>query len=265
MKKNLLFVVVLVAAVALLASCKKKEISMTPETTKVSGDLSACFEVVDEPVKVALKDGKLEVFGSVWTVKLRRTDADFPFDDDCVIDAYGTFYTGKPVHSYCLVGFGLKITDADGNIVQKNEATEGGMGGPYSSDDVEDLFKLKPGEVGEIRWSVDDRCQDAKAPLKFTISSAYHFVEGSGEDTWTSDDESGSADANHKSGSEDVDALLDQFENTINRLSKMNWLDDNYDAVEKKALNLYEKLLDMDMTPAQEKRFDKLDDKFDEA
>lgn len=256
MKKNLLFVVVLVAAVALLASCKKKEISMTPETTKVSGDLSACFEVVDEPVKVALKDGELEMFRSVWTVKIRRTDADFPFSDDCDIDTYGVIFGGTPAHSTCLVGFGLKIKDAGGNVVQENEATRGGMGGPYSSNDVKDLFKLKPGEVGEIRWGVDDRCMDAKEPLKFTISSAYKMVEGSGEDSWTRDDESGSAN---------VDALLDQFENTINRLSKLNWLDDNYDAVEKQALDLYEKLIDMDMTPAQEKRFDKLDDKFDKA
>ena len=251
MKKNLLFVVVLVAAVALLASCKKKEISMTPETTKVSGDLSECFEVVDEPVKVALKDGKLEMFETVWTVKLRRTDAEFLVSDDYDIIPYGT---GSYEQSHCLVGFGLKIKDADGIIVQNIVATEDWDG--TNCDDVKDLFKLQPGEVGEIRWNIDDRCLNAKGPLKFTISSAYETVVESSDNSWTRDDES---------GSDDVDALLDQFENTINRLSKLNWLDDNYDAVEKKALDLHEKLLDMDMTPAQEKRFDKLDDKFDEA
>ena len=263
MKKNLLFVVVLVAAVALLASCKKKEISMTPETTKVSGDLSACFEVVDEPVKIALKNGKLDVYESFWTVKLRRTDAAFPFGDDCGIVSYGE--SSGSQSPYCRVGFGLKITDADGNIVQKIAATED-WGGP-NCDDVKDLFKLQPGEVGEIRWEVDRHCQDAKEPLKFTISSEYEMVEESDDNSWSGNYGSASEDVyvHHESGSEDVDALLDQFENTINRLSKMNWLDDNYDAVEKKALNLYEKLLDMDMTPAQEKRFDKLDDKFDEA
>ena len=129
------------------------------------------------------------------------------------------------------------------------------------------MFKLKPGEVGEIRWSVDDRCMDAKVHLKFSISSSYKTVEGDIENSCAYDDESDSEDedANRKSGSANVDALLDQFENTINRLSKLNWLDDNYDAVEKQALDLYEKLIDMDMTPAQEKRFDKLDDKFDKA
>ena len=259
MKKNLLFVVVLVAAVALLASCKKKEISMTPETTKVSGDLSACFEVVDEPVKVALKDGRLDVL-DFWTIKLRRTEEAFPFCDYYDIIPYGTY--GSREQSHCFVGFGLKITDADGNIVQKTSATDCDY-----SDDVKDLFKLKPGEVGEIRWSVDDRCMDAKVPLKFSISSSYKTVEGDIENSCAYDDESDSEDedANRKSGSANVDALLDQFENTINRLSKLNWLDDNYDAVEKQALDLYEKLIDMDMTPAQEKRFDNLDDKFDKA
>ncbi|MBP5558125.1 MAG: hypothetical protein J6X65_10525 [Bacteroidales bacterium] len=253
MKKNLLFVVVLVAAVALLASCKKKEISMTPETTKVSGSLAACFEVVDEPVKVALKDGKLDEMESVWSVKLRRTDAALPFGDDCEIAPYGSYRTDGS--SYCLAGFGLKIKDADGNVVQENEAVEGGLSGPYSSDDVKALFQLKAGEVGEIRWTVDSRCQDAKEPLKFTISSAHNSVDGYG----------GNSGSCGEAGSGDVDALLNQFENTINRLSKLNWLDDNYDAVEKQAINLYDKLIDMEMSSEQEKRFEELNKKFDKA
>ena len=176
MKKNLLFVVVLVAAVALLASCKKKEISMTPETTKVSGSLAACFEVVDEPVKVALKDGKLDEMESVWSVKLRRTDAPLPFKEDSEIAAYGVFRTdGK---AYYHVGFGLKVTDAGGNTVQDAKANASGFEGPYSYEDIDALFELNPGETGEIRWTVDSRCQDAKEPLKFTISSAYDLVEG---------------------------------------------------------------------------------------
>lgn len=253
MKKNLLFVVVLVAAVALLASCKKKEISMTPETTKVSGSLAACFEVVDEPVKVALKDGKLDEMESVWSVKLRRTDAPLPFKEDSEIAAYGVFRTdGK---AYYNVGFGLKVTDAGGNTVQDAKANASGFEGPYSYEDIDALFELNPGETGEIRWTVDSRCQDAKEPLKFTISSAYNSVDGYG----------GNSGSCGEAGSGDVDALLNQFENTINRLSKLNWLDDNYDAVEKQAINLYDKLIDMEMSSEQEKRFEELNKKFDKA
>lgn len=257
MKRNLFFIAVLVVAAVALSACKKSNsnISMKPETTKISGDLAECFEVVDEEVVVKLKDGKLEPFKSVWRVKVRRTDAPLPFEEGVLLEEYGSYRTDG--QAYYLVGFGLRIEGADGDVVQENEATEGGLGGPYSHDDVEGLLKLKPGEVGEIRWSVDDKCLEAEKPLKFKVSSAYELVEDSGTSAY-------------KGGSQiedsgDVDELLDQFESTVNRLSKMDWLDDNYDAVEKKALQLYEKLIKMEMTPAQEKRFDEIDDKFDKA
>ena len=256
MKRNLFLIAVLIVAAVSLSACKKSNISMKPETTKISGDLAECFEVVDEGVDVKLKDGKLELFESVWRVKVRRTDAPLPFEEGVLLEEYGSYRTDG--QAYYLVGFGLRIEGADGDVVQENKATEGGLGGPYSHDDVEGLLKLKPGEVGEIRWSVDDKCLDAEEPLKFKISSAYELVGNPS----TSACESISPIA----GSGDVDALLNQFESTVNRLSKMNWLtDDNYDAVEEKALQLYEKLIKMEMTPEQEKRFDEIDDKFDKA
>ncbi len=172
MKRNLFFIAVLVVAVVSLSACKKSNISMKPETTKVSGDLANCFEVVDEEVVVKLKDGKLDDLESVWRVKVKRTDAPLPFEEGMNFISYGGYSTITP---YCLVGFGLRIEGADGDVVQENKATEGGMGGPYS-DDVEGLLKLKPGEVGEIRWSVDKKCMDAKEPLKFKVSSAYELV-----------------------------------------------------------------------------------------
>ena len=249
----------LVVAVVSLSACKKSNISMKPETTKVSGDLANCFEVVDEEVVVKLKDGKLDDLESVWRVKVKRTDAPLPFEEGMNFISYGGYSTITP---YCLVGFGLRIEGADGDVVQENKATEGGMGGPYS-DDVEGLLKLKPGEVGEIRWSVDKKCMDAKEPLKFKVSSAYELVGDSGTSAYKGGSQTAGGSQIEDSG--DVDELLDQFESTVNRLSKMDWLDDNYDAVEKKALQLYEKLIKMEMTPAQEKRFDEIDDKFDEA
>ena len=174
MKRNLFLIAVLVVAAVALSACKKSNISMKPETTKVSGDLAECFEVVDEGVDVKLKDGKLELFESVWRVKVRRTDAPLPFEEGVLLEEYGSYRTDG--QAYYLVGFGLRIEGADGDVVQENKATEGGLGGPYSHDDVGGLLKLKPGEVGEIRWSVDDKCLDAEEPLKFKISSAYELV-----------------------------------------------------------------------------------------
>ena len=82
------------------ASCssKKTQISMKPETTTISGDLSECFEIVDQECIVKLdKKGGIEPFAT-WSVKLRRTDKPFPFADD--IDAKylsSTFINPKDV------------------------------------------------------------------------------------------------------------------------------------------------------------------------
>ena len=234
MKKSLFVIAIVACAALFFTSCKsekKEKLSMKPETTKISGDLSECFEVVDEDVVVKLKDGSTEL-GTVWRVKVRRTDAPLPFEDDMELEPYGTWRTdGTPYYN---VGFGLRITGGDGDVVQENKATEGGLGGPYSSDDVKALLKLKPGEVGEIRWSVDDDCLGAEEPMKFTISTAFEESKGStsrssssfddGDDDDDDDDDEVSSTT---SSSTDWDAFLDDYEEYI----------DNYIALMKKAKN----------------------------
>lgn len=243
----LLMAVILVA----FASCssKKTQISMKPETTTISGDLSDCFEVVDQECIVKLnKKGKIE-WGSTWSVKLRRTEKPFPFADDIDVSAYGTWGSGVEAHG----GFGIEIVDENGTTVQKASATEGGLSGPYSSDDVVDLFKLKPGETGTIRWSVNDDVLAAKE-LKFTISSAFELCEKSGD---SSDDEEDDdeIDASSKS-STNWDAVLNEYESYVNQ----------YIALMKKAqkgdmsaMSDYAKMLEK-----AERLSDKLDDAEDE-
>ena len=240
----LLMAVILVA----FASCssKKTQISMKPETTTISGDLSDCFEVVDQECIVKLdKKGNIEPFAT-WSVKLRRTDKPFPFADDIDVSAYGTWGSSVEAHG----GFGIEVVDENGTTVQKASATEGGLSGPYSHEDVEDLFKLKPGETGTIRWSVNDDALNAKE-LKFTISSAFELCEKS-ESSSNDDDD----DISSSKSSTNWDAVLDEYESYVNQ----------YIAFMKKAqkgdmsaMNDYPKMLEK-----AERFSDKLDDAEDE-
>ena len=225
-------------------SSKKSQISMKPETTKISGDLSECFEVVDQEYIVKLKDGYLEPFAT-WSVKIRRTENPLPFPEGITVDSYGTFGSGVQAHG----GFGIEVVDENGSTIQKSAASASGLSGPYSSDDVEELFKLKPGEEGTIRWTVDDNALDAKE-LKFTISSAYELCETSQVST-------------SSLGNANVDALLNQLESMLNSFARMDDLSDEYDEMEDKIIDLMDKIDDLDMTDAQERRYNRLDDKFD--
>lgn len=176
---------VIVLFMLLAVSCgpkKKTQIVMKPETTTISGDLSDCFEVVDQESVVKLKDGRLEPFAT-WSVKIRRTDNPLPFPEGVKPDPYGTFGSGVNAHA----GFGLEVVDENGTTIQKNAATQGGLGGAYSSEDVKGILRLKPGEEGTIRWTVDDKAIDAKE-IKFKISSAYELVEESTTSTDKDDD-----------------------------------------------------------------------------
>ena len=186
MKK--LFLSILSVCTMIIVSCgdKNDKLVMTPESTEISGDLSEYFEVVDQEYAVALKDGRLEPFAT-WSIKVRRTDDGVPFDENAQISAYGTTYLDG--RNYCKVGFGLEIFDADNNSVDKISAKGTGLMGPYSSDDILDLFKLKAGEEGTIRWLVDDKLIDAKKPLKFKITSAYDEEEGGLSTSISEDDD----------------------------------------------------------------------------
>lgn len=82
------------------------------------------------------------------SVEVKRKEKDFPFNTD-KINPFGT-NGGEEYH----VGFGIELL-GDSGPVQVNNATEGGLSGPYSDEDVSSLFKLKKGETGYIRWTVN--------------------------------------------------------------------------------------------------------------
>lgn len=239
------------------ASCgsKKTQISMKPETTTISGDLSECFEVVDQECIVKLdKKGNVEPFAT-WSVKLRRTDKPFPFADDIDVSAYGTWGSSVEAHG----GFGIEVVDENGTTVQKSAATGSGFSGPYSHEDVEDLFKLKPGETGTIRWSVEDNALNAKE-LKFTISSAFELCEKSGDssDNYSDDDDDDDDDDNMTSSksSTNWDAVLNEYESYVNQYIALMKKAQNGDM---SAMSDYAKMLEK-----AERLSDKLDNAEDE-
>ena len=59
-----------------------------------------------------------------------------------------------------------------------------------------------------------------------------------------------------------MDALLNQLESMLNQFEKMDDLSDEYDVMEKKILDFMGEIDEYDMTTAQEKRFDKLENRW---
>lgn len=123
------------------------EVTIKPKTTSIKGDLGAYFEVVDKDYVLKVDENSI-MGGSMISVEVKRTDKDFDFPADN-INPFGT--NGSEDYH---IGFGIELLGESGPVTVK-QATEGGMGGPYSSEDVTGLMKLKKGETGYIRWSVD--------------------------------------------------------------------------------------------------------------
>ena len=94
---------------------------MTPQTTKISGDLGNEFEVVDKPAKLS----KTGIF-NVWTIELKSLTDDHSGDYFVERVPVGTITADGYTHEH--VGFGLETYDKDGNLVAKRSAAEGGMG-----------------------------------------------------------------------------------------------------------------------------------------
>lgn len=167
---------------------KSEEIVLTPETTKIKGDLGDYFEVVDKEYTVT------DDWGDMVTIEVKRTDTDYAFNLKGV-EPYGTFGQGITGHA----GFGIEILDEKGNVIEKTPATASGLGGMYSSDDMKEALKLKAGETGTVRWSF--HFDSDKKPVKFRLTSAYEQEDSS---NWDSD--SGSSDDDDDSSSDDDDS-----------------------------------------------------------
>lgn len=185
MKNVITILGVILFASVILISCgggEKKavnEVTIRPKSTVVKGDLGAYFEVVEKDYVIKLEEGSF-IGGAIISVEVRRTEKDFDFPTDN-INPFGT-NGGEDYH----VGFGIELLGESGPM-SVMQATEGGTGGPYSSDDVTGLMKLKKGETGYIRWSVD-KLDGLKS---FQLSSALQKEDHISSSTLSSEEAEG--------------------------------------------------------------------------
>ncbi len=205
MKSKISFALAIFIALMVISCGKSKsseqELTVKPKTTEIKGDLGDYFEVVDKDYKIPMDENSLN---QLITVEIRRKDKDFPFDVN-KINPFGT--NGSEEYH---VGFGIEFLGDNGPIDVKN-ATEGGMGGPYSSEDVSSLFKLKKGESGFIRWTVD-KIENLK---NFQITSALQ-KENSSSSSVSPNSENESLNGSISSDS-DIDKMLDDYENYVDQ------------------------------------------------
>ena len=189
----------------------EKKTVLVPKGTKVKGDLSEYFEVVEKEYQ--LKD---DTFGKMVTITLMRKDKELP-------DIYKEFmpvgYFGAGVMGN--YGFGIKIFDENEDQVLSIRADDGGMGGVYSSDDLKDLWDLEEGETGIVRWSTDD-LDECTGKLTFTITS--YAKENEDADEYSNEDEEEEEEntsySDNSSSSNDWDSILDDYEDIMKRYIK---------------------------------------------
>ena len=161
---------------------------LTPETTKVRGDLKEYFTVVEKQYTIKCDE---QNFGGKYmvSIELQRTDVPFVFDIKGVepVGHFGASVRGN-------YGIGIDIMDADGNIAISWSPTADGMSGVYSSDDLENLFTLESGERGRVRWTTNEFEKYENKNFTFKVSSyltvkectAKNFMDDeSGEAYWT--------------------------------------------------------------------------------
>lgn len=244
-------------------NAESEELVLTPETTRIKGDLSDYFEVVEREYTPTNE------WGTLVSVEVRRTDKEYAFSLDGV-EPYGTYGSGVKGHA----GFGIEILDAKGNVIDKSAANAGGLSGMYSSDDMKEALKLKPGETATVRWSFRF---DDKTPVKFRLSSAYEECSdrGSDNDSDDSDDDSADVSSYSSSGSEDWDDLLSSYEKYVDKYisyvkkaanGDMDALSE-YPALMEQAQEFSEKMSNAqsDMSAAQWSRYMKITNKMNKA
>lgn len=242
----------------LLASCGNKEdeeqqqkctATISPSTTSISGDLSEYFEVVDDTATI--DEGGF--FGPIISIKIKKIkEIDFDAEGYKPVGYFGESVFGN-------YGFGITIKDKDGNVVKEVNATASGVSGCYSGDDLISIWEEEVGEENIVRWSSQELC-GKDGELYFTISSFKKEV--------TPTESSSASVSDNNTGVEysdaEVDRMLNDLENMLKQLAKMDELSVAYAKKEEQILALSEKITKAHLSSSQELRFLKLVDRFDD-
>ena len=150
--KKLFILTGLVACMLTLNSCgeKSKDATLTPKSTTLQGDLRDYFTIVERPYVVKYDENNW-LSKYLISIELKRTDNPFPFNTKG-LEPVGTFGEGVEGN----FGIGIEVYDSESNLILSKAASEGGMGGVYSSDDLKNLLTLAEGETGFVRWSAKE-------------------------------------------------------------------------------------------------------------
>lgn len=196
MKKTNFIAFIAICSVMLISCSKSMDITLTPKSTQVKGELKEYFTVVDKNYIVKYDKDGYPKYKEI-TIELQRTGVPFAFDKKG-IEPVGN--SGDGVRGN--FGIGIKIYDADNNIIKSVSPTADGLSGVYSSEDLENLLILEENETGIVRWTsyefqdldIDDK------NFTFEISSSLEFIE--------------------QTTSSSYNSLYDAYEDAVNETSR---------------------------------------------
>lgn len=177
----------------------KKKIVLTPETTKIKGDLGEFFTVVDKEYTTTFDD----ILGHTLAVEVECTD---DLGTLSSFAPYGTSEDGILGHA----GFGIEILDENGTLLIKKSIE--GFDKAFDSDDIKEVLKLKEGESGIIRCTF--KIEGESNPTKFRLTSATEEVEQTVESDKTSESTS-DFDKVTKDIEDELNKTLDDIEKTL--------------------------------------------------
>lgn len=162
-------------------SKEKLSIDIKPESTKISGDLRNCFEVVDREYTAT------DDWGLKLAVEVKRTNDELPssFKGCDNIVGFGTFSYEENVQ----IDFTVELLDDKGNIIDNASASS------YSHE-VADVFNLAKDETGSftVSFSVFGNEDKLAKATKFRVKSkAKHNDESERPAASASSDDSSSS------------------------------------------------------------------------
>ncbi len=221
--KKLLILTGLVTCMLTLNSCgeKSKDATLTPKSTSLQGDLRDYFTIVEHPYVVKYDENNW-LSKYMISIELQRTDAPFSFDTEG-LEPVGTFGQGV----YGNFGIGIEVYDAESNLILSKSASEGGMQGVYSSDDLKNLLTLAAGETGFVRWSAKEFENHENKEFSFKLTSYLKIDKKAKKSAKTK-----------SSSSSNYDDVDDIYNSASKEASKM------YERAQKEAEKMYQDALD---------------------
>lgn len=213
-------------SVALLSlafySCGKSSSSssdsskVTPETTKVEGDLRECFEVVDK--EYTPKESDLGSYDRSLIIELKRTSEELPVDLRGLTYDNRTWIDELQGKEYEIL-FDVSLLDEDGNIVATTSSGYSAIPDVELQFDVKKIPNLSEAETFSIEILYSSELFENAKLSKFKVGSAI-IVDAVSDYSEESDfDEEMESDA--VGSSSDWDSVLDEYEDYVNQYIKL--------------------------------------------